>query len=130
MTYAPLLVYSSGSELMLHIFADVINSSANYNVNTIFVVPLISPCNFLTWTLVWLIAASFLRHSETHLNTFHEHAVSITEFPVDCLAECPVSLNEKIKPPLFATISHCVFIIHVSYWMFRLYISHLQVYHV
>jgi hypothetical protein len=39
-------------------------------------------------------------------------------------------INEKIKPPLFATISHCVFIIHVSYCMFRLYISHPQVYHV
>jgi hypothetical protein len=39
-------------------------------------------------------------------------------------------INEKIKPPLFATISHCVFIIHVSYYMFRLHISHLQVYHV
>jgi hypothetical protein len=29
-------------------------------------------------------------------------------------------INEKIKPPLFATISHCVFIVHVSYCMFRL----------
>jgi hypothetical protein len=35
-------------------------------------------------------------------------------------------INEKIKPPLFATISHCVFIIHASYYMFQLYISHLQ----
>jgi hypothetical protein len=41
-----------------------------------------------------------------------------------------LNINEKIKPPLFATISHRVFIIHVSYYMFRLYISHLQVYHV
>jgi hypothetical protein len=39
-------------------------------------------------------------------------------------------INEKIKPPLLATISHCVFIIHVSYYMFRLHISHRQVYHV
>jgi hypothetical protein len=39
-------------------------------------------------------------------------------------------INEKIKPPLFATISHRVFIIHVQYYMFRLCISHLQVYHV
>jgi hypothetical protein len=39
-------------------------------------------------------------------------------------------INEKIKPPLFATISYRVFIIHVSYYMFRLNISHLQVYHV
>jgi hypothetical protein len=34
-------------------------------------------------------------------------------------------VNEKIKPPLFATISYRAFIIHVSYYMFRLYISHL-----
>jgi hypothetical protein len=39
-------------------------------------------------------------------------------------------INEKIKSPLFATISHRVFIVHVSYYMFWLYISHLQVYHV
>jgi hypothetical protein len=39
-------------------------------------------------------------------------------------------INVKIKPPLFATISHRVYIIHVSYYMFRLYISHLQVFHV
>jgi hypothetical protein len=39
-------------------------------------------------------------------------------------------INEKIKPPLFTTISHRVFIIYVFYYMFRLHISHLQVYHV
>jgi hypothetical protein len=38
--------------------------------------------------------------------------------------------NEKIKPPLFTTISHCVFIIYVSYYLFRQHISHPQVYHV
>jgi hypothetical protein len=39
-------------------------------------------------------------------------------------------INEKIKLPLFATISHRVFIIYVSHYMFRLHISHLQVYYV
>jgi hypothetical protein len=39
-------------------------------------------------------------------------------------------INEKIKSPLLATVSYRVFIVHVSYYMFRLYISHLQVYHV
>jgi hypothetical protein len=37
---------------------------------------------------------------------------------------------EIIKPPLFTTISYRIFIVHVSYCMFRLYISHLQLYHV
>jgi hypothetical protein len=39
-------------------------------------------------------------------------------------------ITEMIKPPLFETIFYRVFIVHVSYYMFRLYISHLQVYHV
>jgi hypothetical protein len=37
--------------------------------------------------------------------------------------------RNKIKSPLFATISYHVFIVHVSYYMFRLYISHV-VWHV
>jgi hypothetical protein len=39
-------------------------------------------------------------------------------------------LNEEIQPPLFATTTYRVFILHELHYMFRSYMGHLQVYHV
>jgi hypothetical protein len=48
------------------------------------------------------------RLTEKMLSAFHIH----TSFH---------QISVCVKPPLFATISHCVFIILVSYYMFWLY---------
>jgi hypothetical protein len=38
--------------------------------------------------------------------------------------------NEEIQPPLFATTTYRVFIVHELHYMFRPYICYLQVYHI